>query len=612
MNCDVAVVGGGPAGTTVGTLLRLYNPELDVVILERETFPRDHVGESQLPHLMEVLAEMEVWDKVEAAGFPVKIGGLYRWGTSTDLWSLDFLPNAQFDDEPRPAQFKGQRTLTAFQVDRSKYDKILLDHARETGCTFMEGVKVQTIRHDGDRILGLEVAATTEAGRKALNEETEVMARYYVDASGNSGLMRRAMGVEIEAPSSLRNVAIWDYWQNAEWAERIGIGGTRILVLSIGWGWIWFIPLGPTRTSLGLVTSAEYLKRSGKRPEELYMEAVQSEPTIAKLVRMAQRENILQTTRDWSFVASRLCGVNWFLAGDSAGFADPILSGGLTLAQSGARKVAYSILQLERGDDQADWVKSEYDRSQRAQIRNHINFADYWYCANGHFSELKEYCAQIARNAGIDLEPEEAFRWMGSGGFSSDRLGEALGGTFMIGAIKRNIFRMSGRAPKWEIERFNVFHLDTSGATSTTIAMYEDGRILPVQCFVKGTHVLPNVNAFGAMIAALMKESVLELLLERYGFELKKLNVQLNFATYYWNAIETLEAMLAEGWVTGSLDPNAKTIGIVPAQDRFRTGWVEEGVGLVALNLATEGRLVVDWETYRASRCQAGPENLAG
>ena len=226
-------------------------------------------------------------------------------GKPTDeLWSLDFIPGEHFKEQVRPAPFAGQRTLTAFQVDRSKYDKILLDHARELGCTVHEGVKVQTIRKEGDRISGLDLVAATEAGIAALGGETDVTARYYVDASGNTGMMhRRAMGVEVDSPTSLRNVAIWDYWQNTEWADRIGIGGTRILVLSIGWGWIWFIPLGPTRTSLGLVTSAEYLKQSGKRPEELYMEAVNSEPTIARLTTAGTRENILQATRDWSFVA---------------------------------------------------------------------------------------------------------------------------------------------------------------------------------------------------------------------------------------------------------------------------------------------------------------------
>ncbi len=598
MDCDVAIIGGGPAGSTLGALLRLYNPALDVTIIEREVFPRDHVGESLLPYLMHVLAEMGAWDKVEAADFPVKIGGLYRWGQSDELWSLDFLPGANFQEEPRPARLAGQRLLTAFQVDRSKYDKILLDHAKELGCTVHEGVKVQTIRREGDRVTGFDLVPSGKVGEAPLDGETEVSARYYVDASGNTGMMRRVMGVEVDSPSSLRNVAIWDYWQNAEWSERIGVGGTRILVLSIGWGWIWFIPVGPTRTSLGLVTSAEYLKQSGKRPEELYAEAVNSEPTIAKLTKAGHRENILQATRDWSFVAEKLYGENWFLAGDSAGFADPILSGGLTLAQNGARKIAYSILELDRGELDPIWVKNEFDRSQRAHIRNHINFADYWYSANGHFTELQEYCAEIARGAGIELEPEEAFRWMGSGGFTSDKLGEALAGSYNIGTVKYSIQQMSGRMPKWELEGFNSFRLDIDGAALTRLASYERGRITSVQCYVRDTHVLPNYLAFGAMGTALRKESELQPLMELFSAEMKRRVPNSDVKTHFWAGLQALEAMIAEGWVKGVVIPNARFLKVVIVNDGFTYGWFEEGVGLTSVEPYRSGSIVVSWEDY--------------
>jgi flavin-dependent dehydrogenase len=598
MHCDVAIIGGGPAGSTLGTLLRRYSPELDVVILEREVFPRDHVGESQLPQLMQVLAEMGVWDKIEAAGFPIKIGGRYRWGSSDEVWPLDFVPESQIPESERPAKFEGARVMTAFQVDRALYDKILLDHAREAGCHVKEGVKVQAIRRDGDRVTGLDLVAASEIGRVALGDESEVTARYYVDASGNTGMMRRAMDVEIDAPTSLRNIAVWDYWQNAEWAERIGVGGTRIWILSLGWGWLWFIPLGPTRTSLGLVTSAEYLKRSGKRPEELYMQAVQEEPTIAKLVEAGYRENILQTTRDWSFIAERLYGENWFLAGDAAGFADPILSGGLTLAQTGARKVAYSILELLRGEVDPEWVKQEYDRSQRAQIRNHIHFADYWYSANGHFTELKEYCAEIARDAGVDLEPEAAFRWLGTGGFASDRLGVAHSGQFRIGALKRHIQEMTGEVPNWQISTLNKFTFDVEGATRGKVGAYRDGQISPVDCFTRGTHMLPRYQFFGAMIAALEHESEFPYLMERYFLEGQRLGMGGDSVNHFFAGLETLEAMIAEGWVKGTYDPNVRSLKIVLRNNAFVFGWYDEGVGLRSVVPNSRGRIDVPWEEY--------------
>src|ERR1700678_702131 len=111
---DVAIVGGGPAGSHVGALLKKYNPALDVVILERENFPRDHIGESLLPLVCEILAETGAWDKVEAANFPVKIGATYRWGKTDDLWQFEFLPGQQLQDIARPSPYAGQRAQTAF------------------------------------------------------------------------------------------------------------------------------------------------------------------------------------------------------------------------------------------------------------------------------------------------------------------------------------------------------------------------------------------------------------------------------------------------------------------------------------------------------------------
>jgi hypothetical protein len=118
------------------------------------------------------------------------------------------------------------------------------------------------------------------------------------------------MEVSAEYPTALRNIAVWDYWQNAEWSEKIGVGGTVVQVRSFGWGWLWFIPLSPTRTSIGLITSAEYYKASGESTEALYKRAISEEPRIRALVENANSENQLQATKDWSYIADRLVGEN--------------------------------------------------------------------------------------------------------------------------------------------------------------------------------------------------------------------------------------------------------------------------------------------------------------
>src|SRR5579862_1868115 len=227
LDFDVAIIGGGPAGSTAGGFLKKYAPDLRVAIFEREVFPRDHIGESQLPGINWILHEMGCWDKVEAAGFPIKIGATFRWGKNPELWDFEFVPSEQFVEEyrdaRRPGRFEGLRQRTAFQVDRSIYDKILLDHAADLGVEVHQGAKVVSTNTNGDSVESLVLASGEN-----------VTARYYVDASGNSGLIRRALKVPVDYPSNLMNVAFWDYWQNAEWAVEIGSGGTKIQVMSLG------------------------------------------------------------------------------------------------------------------------------------------------------------------------------------------------------------------------------------------------------------------------------------------------------------------------------------------------------------------------------------------
>src|SRR5690606_6342946 len=102
LHCDVAIIGGGPAGSTCAGLLRRHAPELSVHVFERERFPREHVGESQLPPIAPILHELGCWDAVETAGFPIKVGATYRWGNSDRLWDFEFIPMAGYVEEPRP------------------------------------------------------------------------------------------------------------------------------------------------------------------------------------------------------------------------------------------------------------------------------------------------------------------------------------------------------------------------------------------------------------------------------------------------------------------------------------------------------------------------------
>jgi len=551
VTADVAIIGGGPAGSTCATLLRKYNPSLHVLVLEKERFPREHIGESQLPSISAVLDEMGAWDKVEAAGFPIKIGATFTWGREEEPWDLDFYPPEHFVDEPRPAKYRGQRLVTAFQVDRAIYDDILLRHAQSVGADVRQETRVERVLVDGDRVEGLELASGGV-----------VRARHYVDGSGTVGFMRRALGIESHAPKELRNIAMWDYWENAEWAIKIGVGGTRIQVRSLPYGWMWFIPLGPTRTSIGLVCPASYYKSQGMSPTELYRRAVASEPDIARLTRHATPTGDTRSIKDWSHCSARVCGTNWFIMGEAAGFADPILSAGMALAHGTGREVAYSILELERGELDGNWIRERYDTRTRRAIGQHIRFAQYWYSVNARFTDLKDECKAIAREGGLALSPIQAWRWLAQGGFANHSLHNPQLGSFDVFSARFLVELFAGRDSLMSIESVNELSLNLHGATKRAVGDLRGGRIALVDCYAKGDMILPLTAPYTTIMAALERTSdaaeVFESLKRQVGAQIEPAKRQVVFGFH----LQALEVMLNEGWIVGKVNKKRPFIRI--------------------------------------------------
>ncbi len=548
---DVAIIGGGPGGSTCGGMLKKYAPELSVGIFERDAFPRDHVGESQLPPISRILNELGCWEAVEAANFPIKIGATYRWGNSNKLWDFEFMPVDAYREEARPRKWGEQTRQLALQVDRARYDQILLDHAATLGCEVHQPAQVREVSCHGDLVRGL----TLSDGRK-------VQARYYVDASGGSAVLRRAMQIKIEAPTQLQNIAFWDYWENAQWATRFPGGATRVLILSIGSGWIWFIPLSPTRTSIGFVCPRQFYRDSGRKPEEMYLWALQQEPLMAELTAAASRSGNVQATKDWSFVAERVCGENWFLVGESAGFADPILAAGLTLTQTSAREAAYSILAIHRGEHEAAWLQKHYDDNQRSRIRQHIRFADFWYSANGIFTDLQDYTREIARDAGLDLDPQKAFQWLGTGGFTHDVLGQVGIGGLDLAGTRQVAQRFVGGSAQWQVSRFNRFRLQLDQAEQHQVPAYENGRIVPVKTLVRGPYRLPLCGLYAVVVAALEQgEDLLGDILPVFQQHAKTSGSTMPHLALH-HLLQALELMLNQGWVTGEHDPKRPGIDL--------------------------------------------------
>lgn len=548
---DVVIVGGGPAGSTAGCLLKKYMPHLRVLILEKALFPRDHVGESQLPMIGRVLQEMGCWEKCEAAGFPIKVGATYRWGNSDELWDFNFVDPTEVEALTRPGSYQGTRMATAWQVDRAVYDQILLDHAQEGGCLVQQQTQViKTVldEKDPDKIDHLQV-------RNQTGETHEVRGRYYIDASGGIGVLRKALGVTTHSPTTLQNVAFWDYWENAEWAVEIGVGGTRVQVLSIGTGWLWFIPLGPTRTSIGFICPASYYKESGKTPDEIYAWAVQEEPRVRELIKNATQRGEVEATKDWSFLADRLVGTNWFLAGESAGFADPILAGGMMLTHTGARHAAYTILELERAKHDPKWLTTHYDSTQKRRIKQHIRFADFWYAGNGQFTDLESFSATIAKDAGLNMRPKDAFRWLSTGGFADDLQGAVGIGGVDLGGVKALAARFGGKSDLgWEISKFNSFKLQLNGAQKIATPFLQDGQIVPAMSFDRGGRQLPTFGMFNLVLNVLDRQSELKEIMDEIRARCTKKYGPQQSPLHEMICYQVLENMVSEGWVIGKVN----------------------------------------------------------
>ena len=550
---DVVIIGGGPAGSTTGAMIQRYNPDLKVLILEKEKFPRDHVGESQLPPIGRILKELDVWDDIEAAQFPIKIGASYTWGKTVDPWEFEFLPLEEVPNEDgRPEPYDGWRIKTALQVDRAIYDDILLKHAEKLGCEVRQETRIANIAHEDDEIQYVE----TEDGQK-------ITARWFVDASGNVAIIRRALGVKVDAPTKLRNVAFWNYWQGAQLNQDLfGHGVTRVQVRSVPFGWLWYIPLSKTRTSVGLVCPADYYKTSGKKPQELYDEAIALEPQISTLLETGEPEKELEGTTDWSFLADRTYGKNWFLCGETLGFADPILAAGLTLTHACGRHLAYTLLEMDKGEIDEQWLKEQYNELQRKRVVQHMRFAEYWYSANGCFSDIQAFCSEIARDAGLKLSPTAAFRWLSHGGLD-DEVGQAIIGGFDVAGLKQVQWRFSDANEEVEylINGKNTFKLNLKGANRIKIPVLKDGRIHQADGYERQGKVIARTGAYELILNALEQSSDIEKIMEHLKASLYgAVGVDSGYALQ--QSMQALEVLVSDYWVFATVNKKKATLNM--------------------------------------------------
>ena len=382
---DVAVIGGGPGGSTAATMLARKG--FRVLLLERERFPRAHVGESLLPASIPVLEELGAYERVRDAGFLPKYGATMVWGRDKAPWSWYFRETS--------------RTYShSYQVSRPLFDSILLDNARAHGVDVREEHAVTAVLERDGVVEGVRVR--TPGGATA-----DIPARYVVDASGQSALLGRRLGLR-RWDEFFRNLAVYAYYQGV--SRPPPPDETNIFIESYPAGWLWTIPLHTGVASVGAVVDAtagrERLREEGA--ERFLASQMAQAPHTSAMLRNATLTDGPHVARDWSYVSERTAGDGFVMVGDAACFVDPLFSSGVHLAMmSGVLAAAYVTTALKNPDMREDAARV-YEELYRNEYDHFRELARLFYTSN-RTEESYFWEARRLLDSGDALAPRQAF-----------------------------------------------------------------------------------------------------------------------------------------------------------------------------------------------------------
>ena len=352
---DALIIGGGPGGSTAATLLASAGKR--VLLLEKEHFPRFHIGESLLPYNYPLFDELGILPQLETAGFTRKWGAQFHVGDGSKALHLVFR-NGRFTREP-----------LAFQVERSTFDHILLRRARAVGAEVREGWTVLKAHATQE---SAQVEASSPDGQTHHFEGA-----FLVDASGRANLTGNQDGLRQVHPR-LRKVAIFAHYSGVALDSGEPAGDTVIVRLEGKWFWI--IPLSPEKVSVGCVLDQEEFTRMDAAPDQIFNQLWHSSPPLRQRMERAQRLGPLRTTSDFSYYNRRLVGPRLMRVGDAAGFMDPIFSAGVYLAMHSGKLAANLVVDsLARGEDGQRRLRAYEKKVWRAMML-------YWQLVEGFYT----------------------------------------------------------------------------------------------------------------------------------------------------------------------------------------------------------------------------------
>jgi flavin-dependent dehydrogenase len=352
---DVAIIGGGPAGSVAAALLARAGRR--VIVLERDKFPRFHIGESLLPFSMRAFTRLGLHEKFARAGFMEKFGGEMYGACGDD--GVKFY----FEDG-----FRSQ-TDRSYQVTRADFDKLLLDHAAESGAEVREEIGVDNVDFSDD-------GATLAISRKGNGGAEQIRARYVIDASGRNSILSAKFKLK-KNYEHLQKVSVFAHYDGMTRAE--GRDGTLTRMVRAIDRWFWVIPLSATRTSIGVVLDGVVYKKSGLSAEEFLQQAIEEQPLLMQQMRHAERVTPVRTAADFSYRSTRLFGDRWLLAGDAAGFIDPVFSSGVFLAVLAGEQAADALHVVLDHPGKRRKLFARYERTVNKAMDVYLRFVDAWY-----------------------------------------------------------------------------------------------------------------------------------------------------------------------------------------------------------------------------------------
>jgi len=320
---EVVVVGAGPAGSVAGAFLARSG--MRPLILEKETFPRFAIGESLLPCGNEILKELDIWPELERGGFVKKFGADFCTGCNGRFNRFWF------------RRVLGDRHAQTFQVERARFDHILMNRARAEGCEVVEGAKVVSV----SKCPSGEVTVFYEDA-EGLHE---IHTRWLVDASGRCGVAGSALEWPRRATRDRKMVAIYGHFLGV--TRNGGEAAGHTVIVRFKQGWFWLIPLANDTTSVGAVVPPDLLKRHGGDLKKTFDACVEANPGVSLRLAKSTPHVPLRATADYSWRHATFAQDRILLTGDAAGFVDPIFSSGVMLAMKSGRLAARTIQKHE-------------------------------------------------------------------------------------------------------------------------------------------------------------------------------------------------------------------------------------------------------------------------